>query len=73
VTTIELTASDEAEVEEFAGKLFAACLATMELANVELGERLGPLSEDRPQSIKIECLELTVRPGGPGHGARARF
>lgn len=39
--TIELTADDEARVEEFAGRLFAASLATMELANVELGVRLG--------------------------------
>ena len=37
----ELTAEDEAKVEEFAGNLFMACLATMELANVELGVRLG--------------------------------
>ena len=28
-------------MEEFAGSLFGACLATMELANVELGIRLG--------------------------------
>ena len=41
MTTIELTAEDEAKVEEFAGNLFMACLATMELANVELGVRLG--------------------------------
>jgi 2-polyprenyl-3-methyl-5-hydroxy-6-metoxy-1,4-benzoquinol methylase len=38
---IELTGDDEAKVEEFAGNLFMACLATMELANVELGVRLG--------------------------------
>ena len=38
---IELTGDDETKVEEFAGELFAACLATMELANVELGVRLG--------------------------------
>jgi 2-polyprenyl-3-methyl-5-hydroxy-6-metoxy-1,4-benzoquinol methylase len=37
----ELTAEDGAKVEEFAGNLFMACLATMELANVELGIRLG--------------------------------
>ena len=37
----ELTAEDGAKVEEFAGNLFMACLATMELANVELGVRLG--------------------------------
>jgi 2-polyprenyl-3-methyl-5-hydroxy-6-metoxy-1,4-benzoquinol methylase len=38
---IELSTEDEAKLEEFAGRLFAACLATMELANVELGVRLG--------------------------------
>jgi hypothetical protein len=38
---IELTPADEARVEEFAGALFGACLATVELANVELGVRLG--------------------------------
>jgi 2-polyprenyl-3-methyl-5-hydroxy-6-metoxy-1,4-benzoquinol methylase len=41
VGTIELTAEDEAKVEAFAGGLFMACLGTMELANVELGVRLG--------------------------------
>lgn len=38
---IELTGDDEAKVEEFAGSLFMGCLATMELANIELGVRLG--------------------------------
>jgi 2-polyprenyl-3-methyl-5-hydroxy-6-metoxy-1,4-benzoquinol methylase len=38
---IELTGDDQTKVEEFAGELFMACLATMELANVELGVRLG--------------------------------
>ena len=41
MTTIALTQADEEQVEVFAGRLFEACLATMELANVELGERLG--------------------------------
>ena len=41
MTTIALTQADEERVEVFAGRLFEACLATMELANVELGERLG--------------------------------
>ena len=41
MTTIALTQADEEQVEEFAGRLFEACLATMELANVELGVRLG--------------------------------
>ena len=39
--SIDLAPSDEARVEEFAGSLFMAALATMELANVELGVRLG--------------------------------
>jgi 2-polyprenyl-3-methyl-5-hydroxy-6-metoxy-1,4-benzoquinol methylase len=37
----ELTAEDGTRVEDFSGNLFMACLATMELANVELGVRLG--------------------------------
>jgi len=37
----ELTAADGAKVEEFAGNLFMAALATLELANIELGLRLG--------------------------------
>ena len=41
MTPIELTADDEAKVEQLAGSLFMACLATMELANIELGVRLG--------------------------------
>ena len=41
MTTIELTGEDESRVEEFAGNLFMACLGAMELANVELGVRLG--------------------------------
>jgi 2-polyprenyl-3-methyl-5-hydroxy-6-metoxy-1,4-benzoquinol methylase len=41
MAAIALTAEDEAKVEEFSGSLFMACLATMELANVELGVRLG--------------------------------
>lgn len=41
MSVVEVTADESAEVEEFAGGLFMACLATMELANVELGVRLG--------------------------------
>jgi 2-polyprenyl-3-methyl-5-hydroxy-6-metoxy-1,4-benzoquinol methylase len=41
MATVALTAADEAQVEEFAGNLFMACLGAMELANVELGVRLG--------------------------------
>ena len=43
MTTIELTSEDEPRVEEFAGNLFMACLAAMELANVELGCPPRPL------------------------------
>ena len=39
--TVALTAEDEAKVEEFAGNLFMAGLAAIELANIELGIRLG--------------------------------
>jgi 2-polyprenyl-3-methyl-5-hydroxy-6-metoxy-1,4-benzoquinol methylase len=39
--SIELTADDESRVETFAGDLFNGCLAAMELANIELGIRLG--------------------------------
>jgi 2-polyprenyl-3-methyl-5-hydroxy-6-metoxy-1,4-benzoquinol methylase len=41
MTTVEVSAADESKVEEFAGNLFMACLATMELANVQLGIQLG--------------------------------
>jgi 2-polyprenyl-3-methyl-5-hydroxy-6-metoxy-1,4-benzoquinol methylase len=41
MVTVALAAGDEGKVEEFAGNLFGACLASMELANVELGIRLG--------------------------------
>jgi SAM-dependent methyltransferase len=41
MTSVEVTSAEEAEVEGFAGTLFMAAIATMELANVELGVRLG--------------------------------
>jgi 2-polyprenyl-3-methyl-5-hydroxy-6-metoxy-1,4-benzoquinol methylase len=41
VAVIELSPDDEVAVEEFSASLFVACLASMELANVELGIRLG--------------------------------
>lgn len=41
MSAIGVTADESAEVEAFAGGLFMACLATLELANVELGLRLG--------------------------------
>jgi ubiquinone/menaquinone biosynthesis C-methylase UbiE len=40
-TKVVLSAEDEAEVERFAGNLFMAGLAALELANIELGIRLG--------------------------------
>jgi hypothetical protein len=40
-TRVALCAEDEAEVEHFAGNLFMAGLAALELANIELGIRLG--------------------------------
>src|SRR2546429_8143507 len=59
---IELTAADEAKVEEFAGGLFGACLATMELANVELGVRLG-LYEALAGTGPVTAAELAGRAG----------
>lgn len=53
MSVVEVTAAESAEVEEFAGGLFMACLATMELGNVELGVRLGlyeALAEAGPSS-----------------------
>jgi 2-polyprenyl-3-methyl-5-hydroxy-6-metoxy-1,4-benzoquinol methylase len=62
VSAIELTAADEARVEEFAGVLFGACLATMELANVELGVRLG-LYEALAGAGPVTAAELAGRAG----------
>ncbi len=59
---IELAASDEAKVEEFAGGLFGACLAAMELANVELGIRLG-LYEALAGQGAVTPAELASRTG----------
>src|SRR5258706_14844468 len=59
---IELTAADAALVEEFAGGLFGACLATMELANVELGVRLG-LYEALAGTGPVTAAELAGRAG----------
>lgn len=59
---IELTADDDARVEEFAGSLFGACLATMELANVELGVRLG-LYEVLAGAGSVTAGELAGRAG----------
>jgi hypothetical protein len=59
MATIELTADDEAKVEEFAGNLFMACLATMELANVELGVRLG-LGFDDVDMLAVEHPQFVL-------------
>jgi 2-polyprenyl-3-methyl-5-hydroxy-6-metoxy-1,4-benzoquinol methylase len=62
MATIELTGDDEAKVEEFAGNLFMACLAAMELANVELGVRLG-LYEALAAAGAVTPGDLAVRAG----------
>ena len=62
MTAIELTAADESKIEEFAGSLFSACLATMELANVELGIRLG-LYEALVGAGPVTAAELARRAG----------
>jgi 2-polyprenyl-3-methyl-5-hydroxy-6-metoxy-1,4-benzoquinol methylase len=62
MASIELTAADEPAVEEFAGGLFMACLATMELANVELGVRLG-LYEALAGAGPVTAGELAGRAG----------
>ena len=62
MATIELTADDDARVEELAGNLFMACLATMELANVELGLRLG-LYEALARAGAVTPGELAAKAG----------
>ena len=69
MSAIELTAADEARVEEFAGGLFGACLATMELANVELGARLG-LYEVLAGAGPVTAGELASRAGIAPRSAR---
>ena len=59
---IQLAQGDESKVEEFAGGLFAACLAAMELANVELGVRLG-LYETLAGAGPVTSAELSSRAG----------
>jgi 2-polyprenyl-3-methyl-5-hydroxy-6-metoxy-1,4-benzoquinol methylase len=59
---IELSPADEGKVMEFAGGLFMACLATMELANVELGIRLG-LYEALAGAGPVTAGELAERAG----------
>ena len=62
MATIELTTADETKVEEFAGGLFNACLASLELANVELGIRLG-LYEALAGAGPVTPAELAARAG----------
>jgi 2-polyprenyl-3-methyl-5-hydroxy-6-metoxy-1,4-benzoquinol methylase len=62
MATIELRPEDEAEVEAFAGNLFMACLATMELANVELGVRLG-LYEAMAGAAPMTARDLAAATG----------
>jgi 2-polyprenyl-3-methyl-5-hydroxy-6-metoxy-1,4-benzoquinol methylase len=69
MSTIALTAEDEGRVEEFAGSLFGACLATMELANVELGVRLG-LYEALAGAGPLTAAELAGRAGIAARYAR---
>src|SRR4051794_4368761 len=61
MTTIELTAADETQVEEFAGNLFMACLGAMELANIELGLRLGLY--DAIAGSPVTARELAAKAG----------
>ena len=58
----ELTADDEAQVGALAGDLFMACLATLELANVELGIRLG-LYEALAGAGPVTSGELAAKAG----------
>ena len=60
--SLELTQADEALVEKFAGSLFEACLASMELANIELGARLG-LYEALAEAGPMTAGELASRSG----------
>jgi 2-polyprenyl-3-methyl-5-hydroxy-6-metoxy-1,4-benzoquinol methylase len=59
---IELAEGDEQRVQEFAGRLFGACLAAMELANVELGVRLG-LYEAMAGAGAVTAADLAGRAG----------
>ena len=59
---IAITPEDEAEVEEFAGNLFMAGLAAIELANIALGVRLG-LYEAMAGAGPLTSGELAQRSG----------
>jgi 2-polyprenyl-3-methyl-5-hydroxy-6-metoxy-1,4-benzoquinol methylase len=69
MTAIEVTEADESKIETFAGSLFNACLATMELANVELGVRLG-LYEALAGAGPVTAAELARRAGIAARYAR---
>jgi 2-polyprenyl-3-methyl-5-hydroxy-6-metoxy-1,4-benzoquinol methylase len=60
--TIALTEADASKVEEFAGGLFMAALGAMELANVELGIRLG-LYEALEGAGAVTAAELAEKAG----------
>ncbi|MEY2470427.1 MAG: hypothetical protein QOF21_3125 [Actinomycetota bacterium] len=62
MTAIAITPDDEAKVEEFAGNLFMASLAAMELANVELGVRLG-LYEQLAGAEPVTAAQLAASGG----------
>jgi 2-polyprenyl-3-methyl-5-hydroxy-6-metoxy-1,4-benzoquinol methylase len=62
MTSIDVSAADAAEIEEFAGNLFMAALATIELANVELGVRLG-LYEALAGAGPVTAAELATSAG----------
>jgi len=71
MTIIELSAADETRIEEFAGSLFMAALATVELANVELGVRLG-LYEALAGAGPATAAELASSAGVAERYARVR-
>jgi 2-polyprenyl-3-methyl-5-hydroxy-6-metoxy-1,4-benzoquinol methylase len=62
VSRVELTAGDESKVEDFAASLFTACLGAMELANVELGVRLG-LYEKLAHAGPVTATQLAASAG----------
>jgi SAM-dependent methyltransferase len=61
-TKVALSAEDQSEVEAFAGNLFMAGLAVLELANIELGIRLG-LYEAMAGAGPVTSGELAQRCG----------
>ncbi len=62
MSSIELEDLDTDQVDAFAGRLFEACLASMELANVELGIRVG-LYEALAGAGPVTSDELAVSAG----------